>query len=823
VTGPRQAALAQFVGQLRRLRQLAGSPSLNRLAALTAHFERPLPRSTISDKLSARSLPEWDFVVSFVLACRSHAEESGVSVPADLVDLAHWDLAHLTMLRTIDDAGAEGRLAATARAEIGRRGAHARPAPHASLWPAVDRDRRVVPRQLPPAVRHFAGRVAEVKVMEGLLDEAADAGGTVVITAIDGTAGIGKTAMAVHWAHRVAGEFPDGQLYVNLRGFDPAGSVMAPAEAVRRFLDALGVPAERIPVDLDAQAALYRSELAGRRMLVVLDNARDTAQVRPLLPGAPGCLVLVTSRNQLSGLVAADGAHPITLDVLSVAEARELLAHRLGHDRTAAEPEAVAEIITACARLPLALAIVAARAATHPHLSLQTLAGELHDTQGRLDTLSTDDPYTDVRAVFSWSYHALSPAAARLFRLLGLHPGPDISAAAAASLAGLPPARVPPLLAELTRAHLTAEHCPGRYAFHDLLRAYATERAHTSDPDEQRRAATTRMLDHYLHTAHTAERLLYPQRDPIVLTPINPGVVPERLSDHRQALHWFGMEHPVLLATVDHAAATGLDCHTWQLAWTLTTFLRRRGLWHDWAAVQRAALAAAQRLGDPTAQAQAHRGLADAYTRLRRYDDAHAHGRHALDLYAKAGDLAWQAHTHSSLAFMWERQGRHREALDHARQALELSRAGGHRIGQARALSMIGWLHTQLGDHQQAITTCHQALALLQEIDDRHGQADAWDSLGYAHHHLRRYAQAITCYQHALDLLRDLSERYDEAETLTRLGDTHRAAGNLDAARHTWQQALSILDQLDHPDAEQVRTKLVTINRPLRERSMGTE
>jgi NB-ARC domain/Bacterial transcriptional activator domain len=385
----------------------------------------------------------------------------------------------------------------------------------------------VVPAQLPFGVAGFTGRIDQLARLDTLLRELAHGPTAVVISAVSGTAGVGKTALAVHWAHRVADRFPDGQLYVNLRGFDAGGQVMDPAEAVRRFLDALGVPAERIPVDLDAQAALYRSLLAGRRMLVVLDNARTTAQVRPLLPGARTCLVLVTSRNQLSGLVAADGAHPIILDLLTLDEAWELLARRLGSDRTTAEPDAVAEIITACARLPLALAIVGARAATHPHLPLHTLAGELRDSGDRLGTLTTDDPTTDVRAVFSWSYHALTPDAARLFRLLGLHPGPDISIAATASLAALSLPQVRVLLAELAGANLLVERTPNRYSLHDLLRAYAGDLAHTHDSDQQRHATTHRMLDHYLHTAHTAARQLYPARDPLPITPPQPDVVPE--------------------------------------------------------------------------------------------------------------------------------------------------------------------------------------------------------------------------------------------------------------------------------------------------------
>ena len=673
---------------------------------------------------------------------------------------------------------------------------------------------RVVPRQLPAAVAHFAGRTGELATLTGLLRGRTEVGGTVVISAIGGTAGVGKTALAVYWAHRVADRFPDGQLYVDLRGFSPGGQVVAPAEAVRRFLDALEVPPERIPVDLDTQAALYRSELAGRRMLVVLDNARDSAQVRPLLPAASTCLVLVTSRNQLTGLVAADGAYLIDLDLLSVAEARELLAQRLGTHRVDAEPDAVEEIIARCARLPLALALVAARAATRPHIPLQVLAGELRDAQQRWQTLTSDDPATDVRAVFSWSYQALTPDAARLFRLLGLHPGPDISAPAAASLAGITPDAVRPLLAELTRASLLTEPTAGRYTCHDLLRDYATHLAHTTDTDEQRHTATGRILDHYLHTAYPAARLLNPVRDLLQLAPPRAGVTPQQLSDQAQAWGWFTAQRPVLLAAIEHAAATGFDTHTWQLAWTLQTFLNRRGHWHDQVAVTRAAVAAAQRLADPTTQARTHQDLADAYTLLGRFDDAHTQQRHALDLATRIGDQTLQAHTHHSLAVLWERRGQPAQALHHARQALHLFQAIGHQAGQATALNAVGWCHVLLGEHQQALTHCQQALTLQQQIGDRVGQAGTWDSLGYAHHHLGQHTQAITCYQHAIDLSRDLGDRYGEATALTHIGDTHQAAGNSQAARDAWQQALTILDDLDHPDAVQVRAKLTGLDPP---------
>ena len=339
--------------------------------------------------------------------------------------------------------------------------------------PAAARDTEPVPAQLPPDVYGFTGRQLELDRLDALLSTPADHPTAVVISAIAGTAGVGKTATAVHWAHRVSRQFPDGQLYVNLRGFDPAGSPATPAEAVRGFLDALHIPAQRIPADLPAQIGLYRSLLGGRRMLVVLDNARDADQVRPLLPGVPGCLALVTSRNQLVSLVAVEGAHPLPLDLLTPGEARDLLARRLGAGRVAEAPDSVDAIITRCARLPLALAIVAARAATNPNVALDAFAEGLRDAPDQLDALTTGDAITDVRAVFSWSYQALEPPAARLFRLLGLCPGADIGIATVASLAGVTVAEVRPVLAELTRACLLTEQSPGRYAFHDLLRAYA--------------------------------------------------------------------------------------------------------------------------------------------------------------------------------------------------------------------------------------------------------------------------------------------------------------------------------------------------------------
>jgi tetratricopeptide (TPR) repeat protein len=633
-----------------------------------------------------------------------------------------------------------------------------------------------------------------------------------VVSVVSGTAGVGKTALAVHWSHRVADRFGDGQLYVNLRGFHGNDSAVDPAEAVRWFLDALGVPPDQIPSSVSVQIGLYRTLLAGRRVLIMLDNARDADQVRPLLPGSSACMVVVTSRNQLTGLVATEGAYLLTLDVLARAEARELLAQRLGAARVAAEPEAVNSLVGLAARLPLALAIVAARAAAHPHFPLAALARELRESRGGLDAFAGGDQAADVRAVLSWSYRALSPAAARLVRLLGLHPGPDIATAAAASLADLPAARVRPLLSELTGANLITEHIPGRYHFHDLLRAYATELVHRPDSDAERRAATARMFSHYLHTAHAAAQLLDPHRLPITLDPLCPGVLPEELADREQAVRWFTTEHPTLVSAIGQAAGTGFDAQAWRLAGALVEFLARRGHWHDFAATQRTALIAAERLGDPAGQAHAHHGLGRAYGKLGRYQSAHAHYQHALNEFGALADRTGQGSAHLGTGWLFGLQGRYREALNHARLALDLYQSAGNRAGQANTLNALGWYHAQLGDHEQAIGYCQSALALHAELGERHGEANTWDSLGYAHHQLHRYQQAASHYRRAIDLYRDAGDRYGEAETLTRLGDTHRAAGALDTARDAWRRALTILDELGHRNAARARSKLRSLD-----------
>jgi DNA-binding SARP family transcriptional activator/tetratricopeptide (TPR) repeat protein len=673
----------------------------------------------------------------------------------------------------------------------------------------------LLPAQLPADVRGFVARDQALRRLDDLLDGTVEHPAGAVISIFSGTAGVGKTALALHWAHRVRQRFPDGQLHVNLQGFDGGGSPMDSTEAIRLFLDALGVSAEAVPADPAAAAALYRTLLSHRRVLILLDNAGDAAQVRPLLPGAAGCLVLITSRDALAGLVAGEDAHPLPVDLFSADEARELLVRRLGEARVAAEPAAVDEIVARCAQLPLALVVVAARAAAHPGFPLARLAEELRVSQ--LDALGAGDPATDVRTVFSWSYRRLSPDAARLFRFLGLHPGPDISAPAVASLAGLPTRVTRLLLAELTRAHLLSEHSPSRYAFHDLLRHYAAELTLATDSQADRVDAVHRVLDHYLHTGDAAARLVEPHRDSPVSTPPPPAVAIEPLDDARHALDWFTAERQLLLAVVRLAADTGFDQHAWQLARVFAGLLDNQGRWLDLIAMQRVAIEATRRLGEQTQRAWSYRFLGRAYASLHRYEEANAAYQCAVELYEQLADPAGQAAVHFALACLAESRGGYDTARRHSGQALRLYTAAGNKLGRARALNLVGWVDALHRDFALSLIRCRRALGLQEELDDRVGQAATWDSIGYVHYHQAEYNQARDCYERSLALFRHCGDRYNEADVLIHLGDTYRAAGQPDAARETWRMAHDICADLGDPGdpgAQKVRARLADLDPP---------
>lgn len=655
------------------------------------------------------------------------------------------------------------------------------------------------PAQLPADVTGFVGRVEALSQLDALLDGATRPATAVVITAITGMAGVGKTALVVHWAHRASNEFPDGQLFVNLRGLNGDDEVMDPADAIRGFLDALGVEPHRVPPGQDAQAALYRSLSASRRLLVVLDNARDADQVRPLLAAGAAVRTVVTSRDRLTALVAEIGAQPLALDLPDRAEAVKLLNRRIGTEPE--DAEAAAAIVAACGRLPLAVALVAARA-VQTGFPLATLAAEL-----RWPGLAALE---GVRVVFSWSYRAVSPSAARLFRLLGLAAGADIATAAVAALAGVLLPEVRPTLHELTNANLLVEHAPGRYQLHDLLRIYASELARETDTDDDRRAALTRLLDHYTHTAYQADLVLNPTRAPIPMRldkPTDRTGSKEPL-DVKAAQEWLGTERAVLLSALRQARDEGLDRHAWQLGWALDTFLNEHRRWQDEGAAWAVALSAATALEDRPAAAHAHRFLAVVAGRLDRFGEAHAHMRRAAEMSRAAGDRPGEAETHFVLSYVCWLQADRDRALEHAERSLALWAGLDHPSWEGKASNAVGWYHARLGAHQKALPYYKRALVLQQQAGDRANEAVARDNLGQAHHALGQYETAADHCQHGLRLTRALGDPIMEAQLTIHLGDTYQAMGDLASARECWREAYETLTDVGHPQASDVGRKL---------------
>ncbi|WP_441180043.1 ATP-binding protein [Micromonospora sp. BQ11] len=656
---------------------------------------------------------------------------------------------------------------------------------------------RPVPAQLPPALPSFAGRSEHL----AQLDAALSGPSATLICVVTGPAGVGKTTLATHWSQSVAAEFADGQLYANLGGFGPAQTAVAPADALRGFLTALGVPPPLHPVNLTEQIALYRSLLATRRVLILLDNARDESQVRPLLPGSSHCRVVVTSRDLLTGLVVSEGACPVPLDLVGPADARLILASRIGADRVRAEPAAVATVLAHCHQLPLALAIVSARLATRPALRLAAIAEDV-SRLGPLDAYADDDPLIDVRTVLSWSYRSLPVPAARMFRLLALHPGPDLSVETAASLNAVPSREAHRLLTDLTRRHLVEHRGPNRYAQHDLIRAYATELAEQTDPPALRRAARQRMFDSLLHRASVAAGHLEPHREP---PPGSAPGAPEQVgdgssrapADSARAADWFGEERRGLLALIRSATENGFDQHAWRLATAFTTFLQRQGHWHDQVAAQRLALAATIRLADEPGQALCHRGLARALLRLGQRDRAEAHLDRSLKLAGRHGDVVGQARTRHSLGYLAQERGNHVSALWNHRRALRLFTRAAHEPGRAVTMNSIAWSLAELGRHRSALPVAEAALTVSRRLGDRHAEAEVLDTMGYIHVGIGEYATATTRYAEAVELFRSLGERQLSADTWRRLAEVHARTGHHVAADRASRAAASLQSMLD--------------------------
>jgi tetratricopeptide (TPR) repeat protein len=561
-------------------------------------------------------------------------------------------------------------------------------------------------------------------------------------------------------------------------------------------------------VELDAQVGLYRSLVAGRRILIVLDNARDAAQVTALLPGTPTCAVLVTSRDQMPGLVTAHGTRRLALDVLDEHAARDLLTQRLGHERVDAEPDAVNELLACCGGLPLALSIVASRAVAHPAFPLTGLAGELRDTGARLSALD-DGEVASLTPVLSWSFAALSPHQTEVVTLLSLAPGPDISLPAAANLTGLPDAQIGPVLRALERMSLLERHAPGRWQMHDLIRLYAVEQARHDQPKEWQETALRRLVDFYLQTTYAADRIINPRRPPIETSAPVPGCRPQALADERAAWSWFDAERPCLLATEQAATDHGWYDVAWQLVWSLDTYRYRRGYLHDRIVAWQSAVTAAQHASNPTGLFMAHRLLGHAYVRVGQYAEAIDHLGHALDLAKNANDRLDQAHTHTFLVRAWGQQGNDQRALDHATSARDLFHALDYPVWEGQSLNSMGWHSARLGRHDEARTYCEAALALHRRHHDRQGETHALDSLGYLAQLTGHHNQARDHYQQALTLFRDLGHAYYEANALDHLGQTHLALGDQDRARRVWEHAVRLYrDQERAEDAMRVQGQL---------------
>jgi DNA-binding SARP family transcriptional activator/tetratricopeptide (TPR) repeat protein len=655
------------------------------------------------------------------------------------------------------------------------------------------------PFQLPADASSFTGRTAELAALDELVTTAPDRPPTVIVSAIAGAPGVGKTALAVRWAHLVAGRFPDGQLYVNLRGH-ATSPPLRPIDALARFLRALGVAADQTPVEEDEAAALYRSTLAGTRTLVVLDNAVDADQVRPLLPASPTCLTVVTSRDRLTGLVALDGAHRVTLGVLPAADAVDLLHRLIGADRVRAEPNAGPEILTEMARqcgyLPLALRIAAANLADRPYESIAGYTAGL--AEGRLAALAVDgDGQAAVRAAFDLSYAALPGPARRLFRLLGLVPGPDIAIPAAAALAGTTVAEAGTLLDRLAGAHLLEHHSPGRYACHDLLRLYAVERVRAEDSEPDRAAAAGRLYDHYLAAADAAAKVLYPQmlRLPKAETTEEPTT---RTADPDEASTWLEAERANLVAVVRHTAEQGPWPVAWRLSDTLRMYFYLRMYPIDWLAVATAGLAAATADNDPRAQAAAHHSLALLYGRQSRFDQAIQHYDQAIDLARRAGWPDGEATAHNNLGIVYANTGRPRQAADHYARTLVIKRRADHASGEAAALGNLGALSAELGRLPEAVEHSTQALALYRKIGNRIGEAHVHTGLGAIEHALGHLDQAADTLDQAVSLHRDVGNRINEVEARCYLAAVLRDAGRLAEARTHADAALTLVLDVGH-------------------------
>jgi tetratricopeptide (TPR) repeat protein len=760
--------LARLCDDLRRLREDAGGPSLRALAA-----EVGLGKSQIGAILNGRieRLPEWAVVHRLVVSFQRHARNQGRAATLSLrfgIE-EYWRQRYSAVEQLLSEPGKPAR-----------------------------REQRAAPAQLPATAGWFVGRDAELDQLDMLLAAASNGGvQTLVIAAIGGTAGVGKTSLAVHWSRRVLDRFPDGQLHVNLRGHATSPPVR-PEQALARFLRALGVPAEEVPLDVDEAAAMYRTLLADRRMLILLDDAASAEQVRALLPGSPHCLVLVTSRDRLGGLIACDGARLLDLDVLAPGDAHALLAGILGRRRADAESGALAELAGLCGFLPLALRIVAANLVLRPHASVAGYVAELREGN-RLTELGIDgDERSTARAAFDLSYASLEFDERRTFRLLGLLPGPDVDVLAAASLTDTSPEKVRRALGRLVDRHLVNEPASGRFALHDLLRLYARSLADAEDGPHETASAIGRLCAFYLSSTAAAARLLYAWTTRLPAQPYPPGHWPAPpFADHAGALKWMDTERANIVALVHQTAEHGPQAAAWQLADNLRGYFYLRRDAGDWLAVATAALRAAE--GHPGPQAAAHLSLGVAHATKGNYDAAIANYTTALTLADPAGWLEGQATALNNLGTVYSQTGRHRQAAERFAQTVAVHQRAGNVVGQAVSLDNLGIVCRELGELECAAELHTRAIALYEQTGDPIGHAAAVDNLAAVYHDRGQLDQAFQHYTQAYTLHQQTGDRDRQAICLYGMAEVLCSAGRHDEVPGLAREALDIAREIgDH-------------------------
>jgi DNA-binding SARP family transcriptional activator len=673
----------------------------------------------------------------------------------------------------------------------------------------------LIPRQLPADLGNFAGREADLKALWALVPEllpgepAIDGSASTPIASIEGMGGIGKTTLAIHFAHEVVDRFPGGQIYVNLRGYGP-GDPVEPAAALEAMLTALGVPADRIPSDLDGRAALWRTHSAGRRLLVVLDNAGSTEQVRALLPG-PGCLVLVTSRWQLRALAATYGAHRLALDQLAEAAAITLLAATIGVDRVKADCVAAERFVDYCGRLPLAIRILAVRADQFPDVPLAKFVAELdgeHDRLGSFDLADGDE--TNIRAVFSRSYQALNEGAARLLRLLGLPAVPGFSAPAAAALAGVDLAQARTSLGHLASAYLIGQPSLGRYQFHDLIRVYAGELSHRFEDDAERVAASDRLLNWYLGSAMNASRILRPERHYLLISLDDPNAG-LNFASYQQALDWFDEESGNLVAAVSLAFREQRYDHCWQLAWLMQSFFITRARLEEWRSVFDVALRAARLARNKPGEAGILSGLGVAHGVARQHADSLRYLQQVLELQRELGAREGEARALYNLALSADGSGDQERAYGHALEALRLIRELNLGVLEADVLQALADISSAMGRHESALELADRALTIWRRGGIAEEERFAQQSRGRALIGVGRYDEGVACMRLAVEMFFTRGELYEAADVLNQLGVVFLTAGDRSQARDCWLRSARVLTELSHPDAADVRAKLAAL------------